>query len=153
LKIVIPATPLAPADKQAAMLSSVMPPIARTGKPSSSRVMARSAANPCGGPNARFDSVEKIGPNTTKSAPPSRAARASSTECVETPIKNSAPHVIRTTSAGKECAVKCTPSAPAARATSTRSLTINRVLLPRVIDTARTTSSNSARALNDFSRI
>ena len=145
--------PLAPAAKHCSAFSSVIPPIAITGKPRKSSVISFSLSNPCGGPYPRFDSVSNTGPNTTKSAPPSRATRAVTSECVEAPMRNSAPQISRTAGGGNEASVSCTPSAPATRATSNRSLTSKRVALPRTIADARVTSSKSTRTLSAFSRI
>ena len=61
-------------------LARVVTPNATTGKSRNSLATSRSFSSPCGSPNARFDSVSNTGPNTTKSAPPARAATASSHE-------------------------------------------------------------------------
>src|SRR5215510_15748654 len=62
----------------------------------------------------------------TKSAPSVSAARASANECTEAPIRKPGGQIERSVATGSEVPVRCTPSAPTARATSDRSLTSRR---------------------------
>src|SRR5215203_5049618 len=148
----MPATPAAPAARRSSTCSTPTPPSATSGKGESSSAASVNILSPTGGPYARFEGVSKTGPKTAKSAPPARAARASSMLCAETPIKSSLPKARRTTPASSEFVVKWTPSQPAARAMSARSLTRTRVALPRVRCAAAEANSKRTRPSNSFSR-
>ena len=66
----------------------------------------------------------------------SAAATASATECTDRPIRNAGRcHARHASCAGNESARRCTPCAPAASATSNRSLTSTRVRVPRTAST------------------
>ena len=145
--------PLVPALRQSRALPIVMPPSASTGKSLSTVVTADRLSRPNGAPYFCFEGVSKIGPHTTKSAPPSRAATASSTECVDAPISNSSPKVLRIAPASIECVVRCTPWAAAPAAMSARSFTSNFVAVPVVSCAACSHNSNRTRADRFFSRI
>lgn len=157
----IAATPRAPDRIQSATLPVVSPPSAKTGNGANSALTRARLFNPCAAPYCFspttcpcfLAAVSKTGPNTTKSAPSRRARLASANECVDTPIKKPLPNALRTTSACRELVVRCTPSAPAAAATSARSFTSKRVALPLVRPAAFATSSYSTFARKFFSRI
>jgi hypothetical protein len=77
----ITATPAAPAARVSGTPPAVTPPIASTGTRAAAAAW-RSAATPCGGPNAAFDGVAYTGPKKMKSAV---ALAASAGACVDTP--------------------------------------------------------------------
>ena len=109
----IQATPRAPASMQRAALSGPTPPSAKTG-----RRVARQASASLSTPCAVLPGVSKTGAKTTKSASDRAVSPA---ECTLSPTicKPSA----RASAALKPRAGRWTPSAPAASATSARSLT------------------------------
>ncbi len=113
------ATPCAPADMASAILSRLIPPIAKTGIRTSATT-SLSVSSPIGGPYLSFEGVSYIGPSVMKSAPPLSAFRASSRLCVDTPIMSLLESFL-TANGGMLFCVSCTPSASTAIAISTRS--------------------------------
>src|SRR5207253_7968351 len=146
LNKLMPAMPLAPAFKHSDTFTSDSPPNAIIGKGFNAAQVLANTAKPSAGPYFTFDLVSNTGPRTAKSAPPSRAAVASASECVDAPIIKLSPNAARTTFGPSERVLRCTPSAPALAAMSARSLTSTLVKLPREISTTRSVSSCSTRA-------
>jgi len=140
---------------QSPAFSSLSPPIANTGIPTSRQISPR-RATPCGSPIPRFEGVSNTGPKKMYAAPALSASRASSKLWHETPtIKFAgafpARHQLTTSRAPSDSRPKCTPAAPDASATSTRSFTITRA--PPPATTASRASPSKSRPDKSFSRI
>src|SRR5207302_4445833 len=95
-----------------------------------------------------LDGVAHTGPKSAKSAP----AEASPGACVETPISVPAGSRRRATSTGTEPVPSCTPSAPAASATSSRSFTKSSAPVRAVAARRRSASASSGRPGRSLSR-
>jgi hypothetical protein len=161
----IPATPAAPVSRHSPARSIVTPPSAKTGVPSAARHALRSSSSPTPGttstPSTTFPNT---GPNKMLSASTARARTTSSTEWHETLTAGSPRPAPRNTSrtcaavSSPGAAVRCTPSARAATATSSRAFISTRVLVlpchssPRTAASTRRASSTCSPAGKSFSR-
>ena len=139
--------------RQLTALSSVTPPIASTGNRLASLTASRRPAiqfrvdrawTPSRRPFRKADSPRHL------HRTPARFRRS---ECTDLPIRNDGGTAARTRRGGAESPRRCTPCAPAAIATSSRSLTRIRVRVPRTASTARTTSASRAPSAMLRSRI
>jgi hypothetical protein len=151
----MPATPAAPAFMQAAVFSASTPPNASTGTPPAASKASLSVPRPTPSTTSSFTThFPKTGPNRIKSTPASRARATSATVWHEIPTTarspapaNSAFTWAHVNSAADD--VKCTPSAPAASATSGRPFISSFVASPCLAKTAiiaRANSTNSPAA-------
>ncbi len=145
----IAASPAAPLDATNLIDGRSMPPIASTGVPPAAATTAARPSHPSNLPSG-LDLVGRTVPAMRYSA--SRRSAAAAALWIEHPIRNSLGTSGRASAGRKERSFRWTPAAPAASATSTRSLTRIRAGVPAEAAMSRSTSATSAAASRSGSR-